>query len=194
MDAIKLKTPVLDRLTDEEFFEFCQDHRDLRIERAADHQITIMPPASSESGSSNSEIISDLVIWNRQHKLGKTFDSSASFTLSTGATLSPDASWIAQARWDALSADERRGFARICPDFVVELLSPSDRLTDAMRKMEHWLEAGARLAWLIAPASESVFVFEPNRPVRPLQGFDQPLSGEPLLPGFALELRRLRPI
>ncbi len=193
MDAIKLKTAVLDRLTDEEFFQFCQDHRDLRIERAADHQITIMPPASSESGFSNGQLTRLLGNWNEDAGLGITFDSSTGFTLSTGAVLSPDASWIAQARWDALSADDRRGFARICPDFVVELLSPSDRLTDTMRKMEHWLEAGARLAWLIAPASESVFIFEPGQPVRPLQGFDQVLSGDPLLPGFALDLKRLRP-
>ncbi|AMJ66501.1 Uma2 family endonuclease [Hymenobacter sp. PAMC 26628] len=192
MDVIKLKTPVLDRLTDAEFYEFCQDHRDLRIERDATHQITIRPPASSETGSFNSELISDLVIWNRQHKLGKTFDSSAGFTLSTGAMLSPDASWVAQARWDALAADDRRGFARLCPDFVAELLSPSDRLTDTMRKMEHWLGAGARLGWLLAPASETVFIFVPGQPVRTIQGFDQLLSGEPVLPGFALELRRLR--
>jgi len=106
--------------------------------------------------------------------------------------LSPDASWVAQARWDALSAADRRGFARICPDFVAELLSPSDRLTDTMRKMELWLEAGARLGWLIVPASELVFIFEPGQPMRPVVGFDQLLSGEPVLPGFALELRRLR--
>ncbi|WP_211320254.1 Uma2 family endonuclease [Hymenobacter nivis] len=137
MDVIKLKTPVLDRLTDAEFYEFCQDHRDLRIERGTDHQITIMPSASSETGATNSEINYQLAHWNRQHALGKTFDSSAGFTLSTGAMLSPDASWVAQARWDALAADDRRGFARLCPDFVAELLSPSDRLTDTMRKMEH---------------------------------------------------------
>lgn len=106
--------------------------------------------------------------------------------------LPPDASWIAQTRWDALSADDRRGFARICPDFVAELLSPSDRLLDTIRKMEHWLEAGAHLAWLIAPTSELVFIFEPGQPVRPVVGFDQLLSGEPVLPGFALELRRLK--
>lgn len=192
MDAIKLKTPVLDRLTDEEFYQFCQDHRDLRIERAADHQITIMPPTSSEFGSFNSDIIADLVQWNRQHELGKTFDSSAGFTLPTGAMLSPDASWIVQAHWDALGPDDRRGFARICPDFVVELLSPSDRLTDTMRKMEQWLDAGAQLAWLIAPASESVYVFAPGQPVRPVVGFDQELAAGPLLPGFTLQLRRLR--
>ena len=193
MEAIKLKTAVLDRLTDAEFFEFCQDHRDLRIERDANHQVTIMPPASSETGAYNSDLIADLVIWNRQHGLGRVFDSSAGFTLSTGAMLSPAASWVAQARWDALSPDDRRGFARICPDFVVELLSPSDRLTDTMRKMEHWLEAGARLGWLLVPASESAYVFEVGQPVRPVVGFDQLLSAEPTLPGFALELHHLRP-
>ena len=99
--------------------------------------------------------------------------------------LSPDASWVAQARWDTLAADDRRGFARLCPDFMTELLSPSDHLTDAMRKIEHWLEAGG---WLLAPASETVFIFTPSQPVRTVQGFDQLLSGEPVLPGSALEL------
>lgn len=192
MDVIKLKSPVLDRLTNEEFFQFCQDHRDLRIERDASHQISIMPPASSETAAANNELSYQLTHWNRQHNLGLTFDSSAGFTLSTGAMLSPDASWIALARWDALTVDERRGFASICPDFVVELLSPSDRLTDTMRKMEHWLEAGARLGWLIAPATESVYIFEPGLPVRPIVGFDQDLVAGALLHGFKLELRRLR--
>ena len=144
MTAITLKGPVLERLTDEEFFQFCADNRDQRIERDANHQITIMPPASSETGSSNNELSRQLANWNVDTKLGKTFDSSAGFTLDTGAMLSPDASWIAGENWNALSAEDRRGFARICPDFVVELLSPTDRLTDTMRKMEHWLEAGAK--------------------------------------------------
>ncbi len=193
MEAIKLKTAALDRLTDAEFFEFCQDHRDLRIERDATHQITIMPPASSETGATNSQLNRLLGNWNEETGLGIVFDSSAGFTLPTGAMLSPDASWVAQTRWDALSPDDRRGFARICPDFVVELLSPSDRLTDTMRKMEHWLEAGARLGWLLVPASESAYIFEAGQPVRPLVGFDQVLSAGPVLPGFTLELSRLRP-
>ena len=192
MTAITLKGPVLERLTDEEFYQFCVDNSDQRIERDANHQITIMPPANSETGSSNNELSRQLANWNVETKLGKTFDSSAGFTLDTGAMLSPDASWIAGEKWKALSADDRRGFARICPDFVVELLSPSDRLTDTMRKMEHWLEAGARLGWLIAPGTESVYIFAPGQPVRPVVGFDQELVAGPLLPGFALELRRLR--
>jgi Uma2 family endonuclease len=192
MTVIKLKSPVLERLSDEEFYQFCADNRDQRIERDAQHQITIMPPASSETGAANSELNYQLFHWNRHQGTGIVFDSSAGFTLHTGAMLSPDASWIAQARWDALSPDDRRGFARICPDFVVELISPSDRLTDTMRKMEHWLEAGARLGWLIAPGTESVYIFAPGQPVRPVVGFDQHLEAGPLLPGFQLELRRLR--
>ncbi|MDO7853807.1 Uma2 family endonuclease [Hymenobacter convexus] len=192
MTAITLKSPLLERLTDEEFYQFCMDNRDQRIERDAQHQITIMPPTNSETGASNSELTRQLANWNVETELGKTFDSSAGFTLDTGAMLSPDASWIAREHWNALSPDDRRGFARICPDFVVELLSPTDRLTDTMRKMEHWLEAGARLGWLIAPDTESVYIFEPGRPVRPVVGFDQNLVAGPVLPGFALELRRLR--
>ena len=192
MTAIKLKSPVLERLSDEEFYQFCMDNRDQRIERDANHQITIMPPTNSETGASNGQLTRLLGNWNEEAGLGIVFDSSAGFTLSTGAMLSPDASWIARARWDALSPGDRHGFARICPDFVVELLSPSDRLTDTMRKLEHWLEAGARLGWLIAPGTESVYIFEPGQPVRPVVGFDQELEAGPLLPGFALDLRRLR--
>lgn len=192
MDVLKLRSAALERLNDEEFYQFCMDNRDLRIERDANHQISIMPPASSESGAANGQLTRLLGNWNEEAVLGIVFDSSAGFTLSTGAMISPDASWIAQARWDALSPDDRRGFARICPDFVVELLSPTDRLPEAMRKMEHWLEAGARLGWLIAPATESVYVFEPGQPVRPVVGFDQDLVAGPVLPGFKLELRRLR--
>ena len=192
MDIIKLKSAVLNRFTEAEFLEFCLDHRKLRIERYADGTITIQQPAYSLTSMFNAEISADLANWNVETKLGKTFDSSAGFTLDTGAMLSPDASWIIGEKWKALSPDDRRGFARICPDFVVELLSPSDRLTDTMRKMEHWLEAGARLGWLIAPGTESVYIFEPGQPVRPVVGFDQELTAGPVLLGFALELRRLR--
>lgn len=192
MDVLKLKSAVLDRLTDEEFYQFCMDHRDLRIERDANHQITIMPPASTESGFANSELTMQLGLWNREHRLGRTGDSSTGYTLPTGAMLSPDASWISHARWNALSDEDRRGFARVCPEFVVELASPTDRLADLLNKMEAWLEAGAQLAWLLVPSTESVYIFAPGQPMRPSQGFDQQLSGEPLLPGFVLQLRELR--
>ena len=192
MTAITLKSAVLERLTNEEFYQFCMDNRGQRIERDANHRIIITPPTNSETGKSNNELSRQLANWNVDTELGETFDSSAGFYLKTGAMLSPDANWIAQANWNSLSPDNRRGFARICPDFVVELLSPTDHLTDTMRKMEHWLKAGAELGWLIDPDTESVYIFEPGQPVRPVVGFDQELVAGPLLPNFKLELRQLR--
>ena len=105
MTAITLKTPVLDRLTDDEFFQFCADHRDLRIERNAQHQLVIRPPTNSETGASDNELGRQLANWNINNNLGLTFDPSAGFTLPTGAMLSPDANWIARPRWEALAAD-----------------------------------------------------------------------------------------
>ena len=177
MDVITLQSLGFDRITEEEFFHFCQDNKQLLIERGPDGLITVRPPVSSVMSMINA---------------GIAFGSSAGFSMPNRAGLSPDASWMPQGRWQAISPVDRQRFAHACPDFVVELLSPTDRLTDTMRKMEHWLEAGARLGWLIAPGTESVYIFEPDQPVRPVVGFDQNLVASPVLPGFALELRRLR--
>ncbi|WP_223649141.1 Uma2 family endonuclease [Hymenobacter psoromatis] len=194
MDVIKLKTPVLDRLTEAEFAQFCLDHRDLRIERNSSGQITIMPPVFTESGFANNELSYQLTHWNHRTRLGRVGDSSTGYTLPGGAMLSPDASWVAEKRWQALAPDDRRRFARICPDFVLELASSSDRLPDLLTKMHDWLGAGVRLAWLIVPSTETVYVFEPPHPPRLVQGFEQSLSGDPVLPGFLLELKELRSV
>ncbi|WP_375419002.1 Uma2 family endonuclease [uncultured Hymenobacter sp.] len=192
MEPIKLKTPVLDRLTEEEFAQFCLDHRDLRIERNSSGYIIILPPAYTETGFINSALSYQLGNWNHRTRLGRVGDSSTGYTLPGGALLSPDASWLAEERWQALPPESRRRFARICPDFVIELASSSDRLPDLLMKMHDWLGAGVRLAWLLVPSTETVHIFEPPYPPRLAQGFDQALSGEPVLPGFALELKELR--
>ena len=192
MDVIKLKTPVLDRLTEEEFAQFCLDHRDLRIERNSSGHITIMPPVFTESGFTNNELSYQLTHWNCRARLGRVGDSSTGYTLPGGAMLSPGASWVVEERWQALPAADRRRFARICPDFIMELASSSDRLPDLLGKMHDWLGAGVRLAWLVEPSTETVHVFEPPHPPRFVQGFGQLLSGEPVLPGFALDLQELR--
>ncbi|MGI4875401.1 MAG: Uma2 family endonuclease [Janthinobacterium lividum] len=192
METITLKTPLLDRLTEEEFAQFCLDHRDLRIERNSSGHITIMPPVFTESGFTNNELSYQLTAWNRQRRAGRVGDSSTGYTLPGGAMLSPDASWVAEERWQALAPENRRRFAHICPDFVLELASSSDRLPDLLTKMHDWLAAGVRLAWLVVPSTETVHIFEPPHPPRLVQGFDQLLSGEPLLPGFALDLKELR--
>ncbi|RZK41673.1 MAG: Uma2 family endonuclease [Hymenobacter sp.] len=177
---------------EEEFAQFCLDHRDLRIERNSSGQITIMPLAFTESSFTNNELSCQLGNWNHRARLGRVGDSSTGYTLPDGAMLSPDVSWVAEARWQALPADDRRRFARVCPDFVIELASTSDRLPTLLTKIHDWLSAGVRPAWLVVPSTETVHVFEPPHPPRLVQGFDQVPSGEPVLPGFGLDLKELR--
>ena len=174
-------------MTEEQFFRFCLDNGNLRIELTAEKELIIMPPAGGTTSGRNSELAIDLGIWSRQDGTGKTFDSSGGFTLPNGATLSPDAAWVLLSRWDSLSEEEQDRFPPISPDFVIELRSPSDRLTDAQRKMAEYMENGVRLGWLIDPQNRRVHVYRPGQPVETLE---QPatVSGDPVLPGFVLDL------
>ncbi len=148
----------------------------------------MMTPAGSETGSRNLSISAQLWLWNRQKKLGRAFDSSAGFILPNGAMRSPDAAWIPQARWDALSSSEKNHFAPLCPDFVVELLSPSDTLTITQQKMEEYRQNGARLGWLIAPQTRQVIIY---RQAYAPEILDNPayVSGEEVLPDFVLDVK-----
>jgi Uma2 family endonuclease len=178
------------RLTEEQFARLCQENRDLRFELTAQQELVIMPPAGSETGQRNSTLTYDLVAWARGDHTGLVFDSSTGFTLPNGAIRSPDASWVRRERWDALSPDQREGFAPLCPDFVVELRSRTDRLSDLRDKMQEYLANGARLGWLIDPIDKRVYVYRPSQPVEEL---DNPttLSGDPVLPGFVFHVREL---
>ncbi len=137
-------------------------------------------------------MLSDLTIWNRKAKLGEIFDSSTGFNLPNGATRSPDACWVAQNRWDALSKIEKKQFPPLCPDFVIELMSETDSLIPAQKKMEEWLENGARLGWLLFPNDEKVFVYRPESRYRKLAIISQSLSGEDVLPDFTFDLKMLK--
>lgn len=181
----------LPSMTRDEFWEFCQRNRDLRIERTAEGDLIIMPPAGSETGSKNNEIGRQLGNWNLgQGEPGYVFDSSTGFTLPSGAIRSPDASWVRHSRWDALTTEQREKIAPLCPDFVVELMSPSDSLSDAQTKMEEYRANGARLGWLIDRRSRQVQVYRPGQSVQVL---DDPaeVSADPELPGFVLDMRRI---
>ncbi len=134
-------------LTDEQFFQLCQNNRDLRFERTASGELIIMPPTGSETGNRNIDLSYQLQAWSRQNNLGLAFDSSSGFKLPNGADRSPDESWVRRDRWDALTPEEQQGFAPLCPDFVVELLSPSDSVKIAQAKMREYMENGARLGW-----------------------------------------------
>jgi Uma2 family endonuclease len=185
LSSFNLK-PIID-LTDEQFYQLCRSNPDVKFERNADGKIIIMSPTGGETGNRNFEIGADFAIWNRQAKLGICFDSSTCFKLPSGANRSPDVAWIAQARWDTLTAKEKEIFPPISPDFVLELMSPSDTLPETQAKLREYLENGVRLGWLIDRKTRRVEIYRLGQPVEVLENPTQ-LSGEDVLPGFVLDL------
>ena len=175
------------RLTDEQFYELCQNNHELKFERNAKGELIIMSPVGGESGNRESELIIDLGNWNRQTKLGYTFSSSTVFKLPNGADRSPDASWIKRERWEALPPEQKRKFPPIAPDFVIELRSETDSLKILREKMQEYIEAGVQLAWLINPQQQQVEIYRPQKEVE-IRNLPTELSGENILPGFNLNL------
>jgi Uma2 family endonuclease len=181
--------PVIE-MSDEQFFELCQLNRDLRIERTSQGELVIMPPTGGETGRMNFELTGVFSLWVHAEGTGIGFDSSTGFTLPNGATRSPDLAWVKRSRWEALTPEQRKGFAPLCPDFVLELRSPSDALEYVQAKMQQYLDNGAQLGWLIDPIEKKVYIYRPQTPVACLDN-PQTISGEPVLPGFVLELGRV---
>lgn len=177
-------------LTDEQFFQLCQNNRDLRFERKATGELIIMPPTGSETSDRNADLTYQLRAWSRQNRIGKSFDSSGGFKLPNAAERSPDASWVKMERWNALTQGEKERFAPLCPDFVVELMSPSDSTEKICAKMREYIDNGARLGWLINRQQYQVEIYRPNREVEILQS-PQTLSGEDVLLGFVLDLAEI---
>ena len=178
-------------LSEDEFYELCQLSRDWKYERRADRTIEIMSLTGGESGRRNSELTTDLTIWNRQHRLGQVFDSSTGFRLPNGAVRSPDAAWVRQEAWEALTPEQRRKHLPLCPDFAVELLSETDSISDIVIKMQEYLDNGLRLGWLIDPKTETARVFRANGSVE-VKTFADTLTGEDVLPGFTFTISTLR--
>lgn len=177
-------------MTGDQFLQFCADNGDLRMELTAENELIIMPPAGGITGGRNSELTADVAIWSREDGTGKTFDSSTGFTLPNGAVRAPDVSWILLSRWEALSESEQRRFPPICPDFVIELRSPSDSLSDVQGKMVEYMQNGARLGWLVDPQLRQAHIYRPNQQVEVLEA-PESVSGEPVLQGFVLGLTRV---
>jgi Uma2 family endonuclease len=176
---------LLKPMNDDDFFLFCQRHKDLRIEMDQFGGISIMSPTGSEAGGRNFDLIADFAIWARADGTGKGFDSSTGFTLPNGAKRAPDLSWIKLEKWLAIPAEKRKKFAPICPDFVVELRSETDSLKHLQAKMAEYLENGASLGWLIDPFDKKIYIYQQNSAMQILDNPSE-ISGEPLLKGFVL--------
>lgn len=178
--------PAID-MTDDQFFEFCQINRDLRIERTAQGDILIMTPTGGATGARNLRITLRLGLWTIQDGRGVAFDSSTGFILPNGATRSPDGAWVRRSRLAALTPEQKEKFLPLCPDFVIELRSPSDPLAMLKEKMQEYTANGAQLGWLIDPTSQRVYVYRPAAEVECLEN-PATVSGDPTLPGFVLTL------
>ncbi|MCW5849069.1 MAG: Uma2 family endonuclease [Anaerolineae bacterium] len=186
-EALVLHLGPATRLSDAQFFDLCQQNRDLRFEQSATGDIIILSPAGGESSAGNAELTIQLGMWSKRDGTGVAFDSSAGFRLPNGATRSPDAAWILKSHLVSLSRSQKRGFIPLCPDFVAELRSPTDSLAVLQAKLDEYLANGARLGWLLDPEARTVYVYRPGQPV---QRLDNParVSGDPVLPGFVLDL------
>ncbi len=190
MTTITLDLNPIIQLTDEQFFQLCQHHRDYQFERTTLGELIIMTPTEGETGNRNMELSFQLQAWSRKYKLGVAFDSSIGFKLPNGAERSPDASWVSKERWNALTLEQQQKFAPLCPDFVIELLSPTDSLPKTREKMVEYIENNARLGWLINRRNKQVEIYRPGKDVEILQ-FPVTLSGEDVLPHFVLELKEI---
>jgi len=181
--------PVI-QMDDEQFFQFCRINRDLQIERNADGDIIIMAPEGANSGRRSSKLIASFEIWAERDGTGQVFGSSTGFILPNRATRSPDLAWVRNERLDPFTEDECDKFLPLCPDFVLELRSPSDSLRTLQRKMEEYCQNGAQLGWLLDPVSKSVHIYRPDAAPQILEN-PATLSGEPFLRGFVLDLQKI---
>ncbi len=192
MEAIAIPTEF--RVTSEQFDQLASIEQLARLELTKTGELIIMSPTGGEAGAKNFNLYIDLGIWNRRTRLGKAFDSSTVFILPNGARKSPDVSWVRLELWDSLTPQEKRGFPPLVPDFVIELVSPSDlknqRYEDLQAKMQEYLNNGVKLGWLIEPSGKTVEIYRSQQQVEILNN-PQTLSGEDVLPGFTLDLSEI---
>lgn len=181
------------RFNDDEFYDFCVQNDGHKFERDANGNIFIMANTGAKTGILNTELNIEVGIWNRNSKLGKVFDSSSTFILETTAARSPDVAWLSIEKWNKLTEEQQTKFPPVCPEFVLELMSNTDNLKDAQKKMtEEWIVNGCKLGWLINPKTETTYIYRENGEMVIVNGFDKKLSGENVLVGFELDLSILK--
>jgi Uma2 family endonuclease len=186
-DANLPATLTAQPMTDEEFAVFCAEHPDLHFEMTADAELIVMPPTYSDTGAGNSDAGAQLSSWARKNRRGIVCDSSTGFVLPNGARRSPDVSWTLKTRVQQLGAGKRHAFWHLCPDFIIEIKSVTDRLKPLQKKMLEYLEQGAQLGWLIDPANKTVEIYRPSSAAEKHVGISK-LEGEDPVAGFVLDL------
>ena len=192
MEVFELQGEYMRKMSNEEFFRFCRENPELKIERKANGDIEVMSPTGFQTGKINLVINGYLFEWYQKKAIGEVVGTDTGFTLPNGAMRSPDAAWVSEERVSKIPEEDKKTFPHVCPDFVVKLKSSSDRLKVLQDKMHEWIANGCRLGWLIVPEEEQVYIYQKDGAVDEVQGFDQKLSGEDVLPGFELDLRGLR--
>ncbi len=188
--GMALQMPRLARRNADWFYDFCQANGDLQFEQTAEGEIIVMAPAGFESGDRESEALNQLRNWAKRQGSGRALGSNTGFRLPNGATRAPDASWVLNSRLSELDPSQLRRFPSICPDFVIEIVSPSDRLPKLRAKMDEYIANGVRLGWLIDPDERKVYVYRPGKKVQCRSGIRQ-ISASPELPGFVLKLAEI---
>jgi Uma2 family endonuclease len=181
--------PVIE-LTDDQLYELCQINQELWIERTAEGDLVIMPPEGGETNNRTITLVTSLTQWAAADGTGVTFGSSGGFMLPNRAMRAPDAAWVLRSRLAPLTREQKQKFLPLCPDFVVEIRSPSDRLSTIQAKMQEYLDNGTLLGWLIDAANRTVYVYRPNQPVERVEN-PTTMSGESVLPGFVLDLQKI---
>ena len=188
---LPIKLPAYDgRFTDGEFFEFCRQNPELRVERDEDGQIYFQMPTGTKTSIRNADLVIEIGIWNRLAKRGKVTDSNGGFTLPDTSVRAPDVAWISNERWDSVPEEDKDKFSRICPDFVIKLMSDRDEKYWLPVKMEKYLKNGVRLAWLIDPFQQQTTIYRPDEEPE-TRSFTETLSGESVLPGLEVNLSTL---
>ncbi len=185
---LDIEHPAINNMTDDELFSFCSQNKNVKIERDENNQILIMAPTGIGTSTKNLNICALLFLWNSQSDSGKVFDSNAGFFLPDTSMLSPDAAWMSMDKWNSISEDQKEKFAYITPEFIIELMSPSDRLKNLNKIMVKWIDNGVKLGWLIDPGNQQTFIYRADGTVDKITSFDKKLSGEDVLPGFELDL------
>jgi Uma2 family endonuclease len=188
MTAVTINLNPIIKLTDDQFYHLCRVNPDVKFERNAEGEIIIVSPTGGETGKRNAKLTTRFCLWNEQTNLGEVFDSSTCFRLPNGANRSPDVSWIKQERWDALTPEQKEKFPPIAPDFVLELMSPTDSLKETQDKMKEYMDNQVRLGWLINRKTRRVEIYRQGQAVEVLEDPTE-LSGEDVLPGFVLDLQ-----